>query len=393
MFPASHGSPASSVGAAIDDPAAPHPLADVVVGLAGQAQLDAVRQERTERLPRRPVEARTDGPGRAAPCRTSCRSLRPVGRRRRDRRSRWGARAPRARRRGSPARPCRTDGRRAPTRGGRWHPWRWSGARRAAGGAAARRRGGHRRASTSRARSRSARPMTSSSDRKPRTRAARAPPARRSRMNVSTTSGVPANFARRLGPLRRDPDRAGVADGTSAPSAALGEQRGACRTSTRRRRAARRPRRRGPVFRPPSTRRRTRDRRPFSASVVLRLGQPQLPREPGVLDRRERATRPVPPSAPEMCTTSAQRLRDARPRPCRRLSSATSFTETAAPRVHLLQVVDELREILDGVDVVVRRRRDQRRRPAACAAAARSRPSPCDPAAGRPRPASSPARS
>ena len=48
------------------DPAAAHPLADVVVGLPRQAQLDAVRQERTERLPRRPVETRADGPGRGS---------------------------------------------------------------------------------------------------------------------------------------------------------------------------------------------------------------------------------------------------------------------------------------------------------------------------------------
>ena len=32
----------------------------------------------------------------------------------------------------------------------------------------------------------------------------------------------------------------------------------------------------------------------------------------------------------------------------------------ARPRVHLLQIVDQLRQVLDRIDVVVRRRRDQR---------------------------------
>ena len=40
-------------------------------------------------------------------------------------------------------------------------------------------------------------------------------------------------------------------------------------------------------------------------------------------------------------------------------TSATSFTEIRAPRVGAAQVVDQLLEVLDRVDVVVRRRRDQ----------------------------------
>ena len=40
-------------------------------------------------------------------------------------------------------------------------------------------------------------------------------------------------------------------------------------------------------------------------------------------------------------------------------TSATSFTLMRASRVGVLQVVDELRQVLDRVDVVVRRRRDQ----------------------------------
>ena len=40
-------------------------------------------------------------------------------------------------------------------------------------------------------------------------------------------------------------------------------------------------------------------------------------------------------------------------------SSATSFTDTSAWRVDLLQVVDQLGQVLDGVDVVVGRRGDE----------------------------------
>ena len=53
--------------------------------------------------------------------------------------------------------------------------------------------------------------------------------------------------------------------------------------------------------------------------------------------------------------------------------------------VGVLQVVDELREVLDRVDVVVRRRRDQRRRRASSGAPWRSTGRPCGRAAGRPR--------
>ena len=62
----------------------------------------------------------------------------------------------------------------------------------------------------------------------------------------------------------------------------------------------------------------------------------------------------------------------------------------ARPRVGVLQVVDELGEVLDRVDVVVRRRRDEARRRASSAASSRSTGRPCGRAAGRPRPASPP---
>ena len=131
-----------------------------------------------------------------------------------------------------------------------------------------------------------------------------------------------------------------------------------------------------PVLNPPSTRIRTRERRPSATSARCASASPSSHGMPGVLDRRQRrragaavrARRPARrPPAP--LTTPPAIV----PMP----ASATSFTETSTARVDLLQVEDQLGEILDRVDVVVRRRRDQRRRRAGCAGAARSRRSPC----------------
>ena len=66
----------------------------------------------------------------------------------------------------------------------------------------------------------------------------------------------------------------------------------------------------------------------------------------------------MPPSWPEISTWSAFAFATPAatvPTP----TSATSFTETRAPRVRAAQVVDQLLQVLDRVDVVVRRRRDQ----------------------------------
>jgi hypothetical protein len=90
---------------------------------------------------------------------------------------------------------------------------------------------------------------------------------------------------------------------------------------------------------------------------LLRLGEAELPRHARVLDRVS-GEAPVPPSCPEMSTTSACAFATPAatvPTP----TSATSFTWMRASGVGVLQVVDELREVLDRVDVVVRRRRDQ----------------------------------
>ena len=74
-------------------------------------------------------------------------------------------------------------------------------------------------------------------------------------------------------------------------------------------------------------------------------------------------------------------------------SVATSFTPIARRRVDGAQVGDELREILDRVDVVVRRRADQRHARLAAAQRRDQRGDLARPAAGRPRRAWSPGRS
>ena len=109
---------------------------------------------------------------------------------------------------------------------------------------------------------------------------------------------------------------------------------------------------------PPSTRSRTRPRRPFATSVCCVSARPSSHGMPAFLIE-DSGLAPVPPSAPAMWTTSASAFATpaaTSPTP----ASATSFTDTAASGFDLPQVEDQLREVLDRVDVVVRRRRDQR---------------------------------
>ena len=91
---------------------------------------------------------------------------------------------------------------------------------------------------------------------------------------------------------------------------------------------------------------------------LLRFGEPELPRRAGVLDRRPAARRPVPPSWPEIVTWSDLPL-DTPAATVPTPTSETSFTEIGGLRIRVLQIVDQLRQVLDRIDVVVRRRRDQ----------------------------------
>ena len=90
---------------------------------------------------------------------------------------------------------------------------------------------------------------------------------------------------------------------------------------------------------------------------LLRLGQPQLPRCAGVLERVERGGARTAVVAGDQDHVGLE-LGDARG------DGADSdlrdqFHVYAGSRVDTFQVVDELGQILDGVDVVVRRRGDQ----------------------------------
>ncbi len=83
-----------------------------------------------------------------------------------------------------------------------------------------------------------------------------------------------------------------------------------------------------PVLKPPSTRTRTRPRRPLSTSARWVSARPSSQAMPACLID-DSGLAPVPPLAPEMWTTSASALAQPAamvPTP----SSATSFTETWA---------------------------------------------------------------
>ena len=90
---------------------------------------------------------------------------------------------------------------------------------------------------------------------------------------------------------------------------------------------------------------------------LVRLGKPHLPRQPGELDRglRRRPGAAVVPRDQDHVGLRLRHPRRDRPHPRLR----DQLHADARPRVDLLQVVDQLRQVLDRVDVVVRRRRDQ----------------------------------
>ena len=98
-------------------------------------------------------------------------------------------------------------------------------------------------------------------------------------------------------------------------------------------------------------------RRSFMHQHLLRFGQPQLPRNAGVLDRCERRrARAAVVSADQHDV--GMRLGDARGDRAD-ADLGHQLHRNARLRIDVLQIVDQLRQILDRVDVVVRRRRDQ----------------------------------
>ena len=124
---------------------------------------------------------------------------------------------------------------------------------------------------------------------------------------------------------------------------------------------------------------------------LLRLGQAQLPRQARVLDARQRRGARAALVAGDDHAARA-RLGHAGGDGAH-AHLAHQLHADARRGVHRLQVVDELGQVLDGVDVVVRRRRDQRHARRRTSAPWRCARPPCGRGAGRPRRAWRPGRS
>src|SRR5260370_33356283 len=110
-------------------------------------------------------------------------------------------------------------------------------------------------------------------------------------------------------------------------------------------------------FRPPSTRRERRERRPARTRVSCVSRKPISQGRPVFL-MDVSGEEPVPALCPLMVMTSAPALATPAammPTP----APETSFTPMRA-RIHGAQVMDQLREVFDAVNVVVRRRRNER---------------------------------
>ena len=112
-----------------------------------------------------------------------------------------------------------------------------------------------------------------------------------------------------------------------------------------------------PVLSPPSVCTRIRPRRSFLHQRLLGLRQADLPGRAGVLDRGERrSARPAVVTADQHAVRLALgHARRDRADPALR----HQLHADVRPPVRVLQVVDQLGQVLDRVDVVVRRRRDQ----------------------------------
>ena len=124
---------------------------------------------------------------------------------------------------------------------------------------------------------------------------------------------------------------------------------------------------------------------------LLRLGEAELPRDAGVLDRGERRGAGAALVAADEHDVGLRLGHAGGDRADADLGD--QLHADARPVVRVLQVVDELRQVLDRVDVVVRRRRDEADARRRVADAWRCTRRPCGRGAGRPRRASRPAPS
>ena len=109
-----------------------------------------------------------------------------------------------------------------------------------------------------------------------------------------------------------------------------------------------------PVLKPPSARTRTRPRSPFATSACCVSARPSSHGAPAFLIDVS-GLAPVPPSRAGDVHDVGQRLHDAG-RHEADAALGDELDRDGGLRVHLLQVEDELGEVLDRVDVVVRRR-------------------------------------
>ena len=123
---------------------------------------------------------------------------------------------------------------------------------------------------------------------------------------------------------------------------------------------------------------------------LLGLGEADLPGDAGVVDRRLRrgAGAAVVAGDHDVVGVGLRHARGDRAHP----DLGHELDRHPRARVRAAQVVDQLLEVLDRVDVVVRRRRDQRHARASSGAGRRCSGRPCARAAGRPRPAWRPGR-
>jgi len=100
-----------------------------------------------------------------------------------------------------------------------------------------------------------------------------------------------------------------------------------------------------------------RSRRPFIRRTCCVSARPSSQGTPPCLSEVS-GDAPVPPSCPEIRTDVRMRLRDAR-RHCADAGNGDQFDRNPGARIRVFQIVNELRQIFNRVDVVVRRRRDQ----------------------------------
>ena len=100
---------------------------------------------------------------------------------------------------------------------------------------------------------------------------------------------------------------------------------------------------------------------PVEHQGLMGLGQTDLPRRAGVLDGGQRAGARASVIAGDGDVVGMGLGDAGGNRPDAHLGD--QLDRDAGLRIDVLQIVDELREILDRVDVVMRRRRDETRRP------------------------------